>query len=307
MIKNFLFHRVSPIREKLWDPMDVKLFERCIKKIKHDYEVVLLEDLVTNQIDKKTTKNFATILFDDGYKDNIDFAAEILQKQNCKASFYVVTDCIEKNELTWTHQLEYAFQHTQKKEIDLHFDFLPEIFRVKNIQSTEERIQFVSLLKPALKKVSHETRNKVLKHIHTQFNDVELPKMMMNWEDLKELKTAGHIIGSHTKTHCMLGTMSDESEIKFELTESMRMIEKNVGIKPITISYPVGSYNSITKKLSAECGYRIGLAVNQEIYYPEKNDVFEIPRIELYNESWWKTNMRINHSLEKIKQLLRKK
>jgi len=80
-----------------------------------------------------------------------------------------------------------------------------------------------------------------------------------------------------------------------------------LGHFPTTISYPVGSYNETTKRISKEVGYKIGLAVNQNIYDPDKQDLFEIPRIELYNEPWWKTRLRITHTLENIKSIIRYK
>ncbi len=129
----------------------------------------------------------------------------------------------------------------------------------------------------------------------------------MNWEDLSQLKNAGHYIGSHTITHVMLGTMSDKVLIKNELLNSAKIIEQKLGHYPITISYPVGSYNDKTKELSNEAGYTIGLAVKQKLYDPQKDNVFKIPRIELYNEPWWKTKLRITNTLEDLKSLIRYK
>ena len=304
MIRNFLFHRVNPKRDKLWDPMDVKLFEKCIQYISSHYKVVLIEDLITTG-DLHKKHSYATIMFDDGYKDNIEYAAPILQKYNCKASFYVVTNCIEKNILTWTHLLEHSFQHTHIKEIDLTFDFLPDDLKIKELNSKEERMAYAKKLKPFLKKISHEKRNLVLDKISATYADTEPPKLMMDWEDLKKLKKSGHYIGSHTVSHCMLGTMSDENEIRYELTTSARLIEEKLGHFPLTISYPVGSYNDTTKRISKEVGYKIGLAVKQNTYIPDKEDSFEISRIELYNEPWWKTKLRITNALETIKSLIR--
>ncbi len=303
MIRNFLFHRVNPIRDVLWDPMDPTLFETCIKYISKKYEVVLIEDLVFS--DKLNSKNkYATIMFDDGYKDNIDYAAPILEKYKCKASFYVVTDCIDTNIPTWTQILEHLFQFTNRTEINIDFDFLPDEFKVKHLNSREERINYINKLKPVVKKLSHYNRNLVLERIKESYSDIEMPKLMMNWNDLSKLRDAGHYIGSHTITHCMLGSMTDEQEIKNELVESGNRIKKELGYFPISISYPVGSYNETTKKLSQEVGYKLGLAVKQNIYNPQKEDVFEISRIELYNEPWWKTKLRISNSLENFKSLI---
>lgn len=304
MIRNFLFHRVNPERDLLWDPMDVKLFDRCINYITTHYEVVLFEQLALSD-DLYKNSSFATIMFDDGYKDNIQYAAEILDKYKCPASFYVVTDCIERNIPTWTHILEYTFQHTKKREIDLPFSFLPAALHGGHYHSKEERIRYAGKLKPFLKSLPHEQRQKVLDHIREYFSDVEYPKLMMNWDDLLELKNAGHCIGSHTATHGMLGTMTDEAEIRAELTLSARKIEEKLHHRPVTISYPVGSFNEQTKKLSEEAGYRLGLAVKQQLFDPNRHDLFEVPRIELYNEPWWKTRLRITHTLENIKSLIR--
>ena len=97
MIYNFLFHRVNPKRDALWDPMDVHLFDRCIKYISKNFDVRLAEDIYINGLKNTSRKKVATIMFDDGYKDNFEFAAPILKKYGCKASFYVVTNCIEQN------------------------------------------------------------------------------------------------------------------------------------------------------------------------------------------------------------------
>ncbi len=303
MIRNFLFHRVNPKRDLLWDPVDPAHFDACIKYISNHYEVVLFEELALSS-DLHSGKKFATIMFDDGYLDNLDYAAPILEKYNCKASFYVVTDCIDHNIPTWTHNLEYAFSNTKMTDIDMRFDFLPESLHASQFMTQVERLAYVKKLKPALKKVSHEQRLLVLSRVFHAFEDVRFEKLMMNWEQVSQLKSAGHYIGSHTVTHCMLGTMSKEDEVLFELNESARKIEEKLGHRPITISYPVGSFNADTKRLSKQAGYQIGLAVKQNVYNPAKDEIYEVPRIELYNESWFKTKLRISNTLENIKSLI---
>jgi hypothetical protein len=46
------------------------------------------------------------------------------------------------------------------------------------------------------------------------------------------------------------------------------------------------------------------LAVKQDVYNPTRDSLFEIPRIELYNENWLKTRLRISHKLEQIKKAI---
>ncbi len=299
MISNFLFHRVSPVRDRLWDPMDVTLFEKCIRHISDKYEVRRLEDI--DSVDLSGKDKLATILFDDGYKDNIDYAADILSKYKCPASFYVVTDCIDRNIPTWTFNLDYSFEHTCHSEIDMTFDFLPESLRVKNLPTAEARLAYVKKFKAGIKELKHEDRLKALNRVFEKFNDLVFPLIMMNWTDLHQLNAAGHYIGSHSVSHAMLGTMDDESAIRKEVANSARSIEKNLGYLPTTISYPVGSYNQKVIDICKEEGYKAGLAVRRTIFNPKNDSLFEIPRIELYNEPWWKMKLRMSNLLEKIK------
>ena len=306
MISNFLFHRVNPERDKLWDPMDPVLFEKCMKYISQNYEVVLLEELIiSNNIHPQ--KKYATIMFDDGYKDNIEFAAPILEKFKCKASFYVVTDCIDNNIPTWTHILEHLFQFTKKTEILIDFVCLPAELKITHLKTPEAKIEYIKKLKPVIKNLSHTDRASILDRIVKTYSDVALPKLMMNWTDIQKLRRNGHYIGSHTSSHCMLGTMDNKQEIKDELLNSGKKIEEKLGYFPISVSYPVGSFNDQTIQIAKATGYKIGLAVKQNIYNQEKDGLFEISRIELYNESWWKTKMRISNRLESIKKLIRYK
>ncbi len=306
MIRNFLFHRVNPVRDRLWDPMDVALFERCIKYITTHYTVVLMEELALSK-DLFNKKEYATIMFDDGYKDNIEYAKAILDKYACKASFYVVTECIDKNMPTWTHILEHTFQYTNLSDVAFNFDFLPEKLQVNKLTTKEQRIQYAIKLKPFLKKLSHEKRAQVLDKINASYTDIEIPPLMMSWDDLRALRSEGHYVGSHTVTHAMLGTMHSDFEIKYELEHSAKRIKEEMGYFPLTISYPIGSFSSRVKELSKEVGYKIGLAVKQNTFDPTQEDLFEISRIELYNDPWWKTRLRITNTLEKIKTLLRYK
>ncbi|MFN8416083.1 MAG: polysaccharide deacetylase family protein [Cytophagaceae bacterium] len=285
--------------------MSVEQFDKCIRYISNTYTVKLFEELITSENNYQNHQNnIATIMFDDGYKDNIEFALPILKKYNVKASFYVVTECIDKNIPTWTYILEYLFQFTSVVNINMDFNFLPSNFRISQLHNYQERINYVRKLKPLLKTLPHYNQQLVLKRVTDTYNDVELPKLMMNWDDLRKLKSEGHYIGSHTVTHSMLGTMSKEEDILSELTLSGKRIEEELDYFPISISYPVGSFNQLTKELSKKAGYKLGLAVKQKIHTPLTEDLFEISRIELYNEPWWKTRLRISNTLEKIKSLI---
>jgi peptidoglycan/xylan/chitin deacetylase (PgdA/CDA1 family) len=302
-VYNFLFHRVHPERDQLWDPMDPQLFESCLKYIRKKFQVCQIENI--EKTDLTSSQPVCTISFDDGYKDNIVYASDLLAKYNMPASFYVVTDCINNNVPTWTYIFDYYFSHSQLSQVDIHFDFIPEIYHIQSFSTPAKKLEYAQKLKPILKQISNRSRQVFLDHLQKAFYDVEMPAMMMSWKDINELKNSGHQVGSHSVSHPMFENIDDEQELFAELNNSALTIEKETGVFPLTISYPIGSYTPLVIDLAKKVGYKKGLAVKQKIYQYGLDNDFEIPRMELYNESWWKTRLRLNNSIEKIKNLVR--
>jgi hypothetical protein len=70
----------------------------------------------------------------------------------------------------------------------------------------------------------------------------------------------------------------------------------------LTISYPIGSFDDRVVRLAEKCGYRYGLAVEQKFFYPGENSEMIIPRVELYQESFWKTYLRISGMIKIFKR-----
>lgn len=294
VIRNFLFHRVSDEEDTLWPPMKPALFSRIISFLTKKYRVVPLEEFLDDP-DSFTTgkKAIATISFDDGYKDNIECAAPLLKKFKCPASFYIVTDCIDKNIPTWTYLVDQAFQSTQQEKLELSYDFVPEKFKSVRLNDSNQSNETVKAIKPWMKSLSNPARLIITDSILTQCNDVkQSTNKMMNWNDIRQLADDSFIIGSHSHTHPMLASLPDESAIRDELRISAERIRKETGRVPQTISYPIGSYDERVIRLSNEQGYKYGLAVEQKFFhYP--SGLMTIPRVELYQQPGWKVKWHL--------------
>jgi peptidoglycan/xylan/chitin deacetylase (PgdA/CDA1 family) len=300
LVKNFLFHRVSEEKDKLWPPMTPALFERIIQLLTKRYTVIGLENFQEGVSTGAKGRKLATVMFDDGFKDNIEYAAPILKKHNCQASFYVVTNCIDKNIPTWTYLLDHALQHTRVEGIRLTGTDIPTHLHSISLIASDN----IRQLKPWIKSLSNMRRIEVLDEIHRQLNDVLTSEnKMMNWNDIRQLKSAGFHIGSHSHTHPMLGALEDEAEILEELTISSRILSQQLGEKPVTISYPIGSFDQRVIRLSKQAGYKWGLAVEQKFYDSNHDDMMAIPRVELYQEPLWKVKLRVSGIYQKVKKL----
>lgn len=302
----FLFHRVSPQRDKLWDPLSPERFDEILKYLKSKFEIYSAEKILGESDKSRNNKPLAAIVFDDGYKDYIEYALPILRKHELTSSMYVVTSCVESGTPPWTYVLDNALANTKKGKLDIDSSLLPTDLKKTSWKNETDKIAYAKKFKPFLKQVKDGKRRELVQQTINSLNDVEIPQnLMMNWDEINEIKTAGTIIGSHTTTHPLLSKIETESEIENELTLSADKIKEHTGESPLTISYPIGSFDDRVKAIAKKAGYKYGLAVEQKMYESTKHDSFAVPRIELYNEPMFKTKLRISGTLEKIKNVLK--
>lgn len=282
------------------------LFEKTIRFLTGNFKVVLLEDYLKDPAAFRREKNLATVCFDDGYRDNLEIAAPVLARFRCPASFYIVTDCIDRNIPTWTYITDHFFQQPVNQRLVLENSFVPDFLKDIKWSHPEEGKEWGRKVKPWMKSLPNGQRLWVMEQI-SQCNRAENASrdMMMNWQEVKQLQDAGFHIGSHSHTHPMLASLADEADIRSELKVSFDKIIEKLGIAPVTISYPIGSCDERVMSVSRDTGYQFGLAVEQRFYKPESDDIFSIPRVELYNESWWKARMRISGLYQTVKKLVR--
>jgi peptidoglycan/xylan/chitin deacetylase (PgdA/CDA1 family) len=301
-----LFHRTNPVRDKLWDPMDPKLFDRIINYVSKNFTILPLDEICLGN--PKTKKKLMSITFDDGYKDYIDYALPILDKYKIHSTMFIVTSCVQNNLPPWTYILDHLFINTNKLSIS-NFEFGEKLQpRATFSWATKaEQLAYSQKIKPVLKTVDNELRNKILDNFIAEFKDVELPSnLMMTWEDVKSLDKNFVSIGSHTLTHPALNTIENDKILETELKRSAQIIQNNLGVLPNSISYPLGKYNQRVKDAAKDAGYKIGLVLNQKAYNSQKHDMFEIPRLELYNGTFLRNKIKVMGIESSIKSIFRK-
>jgi len=301
-----LFHRVHPHRDPMWDPMDPALFADTLKYMQKNFHVITLNELLFDKT-IRSSKPLAALTFDDGYRDFIEYSIPIMDKAKVKASMFVVTDCIDKNVPTWTYIMDHVFANSEKMEWN-GFDVssLPEEYHKTSWPDKNEKMDYCRSFKQYIKWISADSREAIINSLLKNFDDVEYPSgMMMSWEEIRQIQSAGFTIGSHSVTHPSLRTIPDNGTITTELKDSSQRIKEETGVVPEIFSYPLGSYDERVKEIAKHVGYKAALAVNYTKYNPAKQDMYEIPRIELYNEGWGKTKMRINGILGYLKKLYR--
>ena len=284
--------------------MDVDKFDQCVRYLSKNYNVLSIEEACGTPV-RAGEKPLATISFDDGYRDNLEYAAPVLQKHRCPASFYIVTNCIDNGGMVWTQEIKHFFQNTGQLKLNSDLGYLPPQFRTTSWSNRQQRLSYARTIRDFLLVASLQVRQDFLKDMRESFCDVEPQNPMMNWDDVAELHSAGFIIGSHTRTHPVLPVLHDPSELEAELALSGARIKHMLGEFPVSIAYPFGAYDQRVTEAARRAGYRCGLTSNQQWYYSDRDDAFTISRTLLSNEPWIKLLSRMNGSFERLRKLVK--
>lgn len=78
---------------------------------------------------------------------------------------------------------------------------------------------------------------------------------LMNETDLKELSSIGMEIGAHSHHHIRLRGIN-ETKLRFELTESKRVLESILSKEIISLAYPFGSVPANYQQMLSAAGYQ---------------------------------------------------
>ncbi|HOO37132.1 MAG TPA: polysaccharide deacetylase family protein [Deltaproteobacteria bacterium] len=78
----------------------------------------------------------------------------------------------------------------------------------------------------------------------------------MNWDQLKQIRSFGGEVGSHTHTHPHLVDSSAE-EIEREMMTSRQILKEKLGFEPKWFAYPFGEYDNAIRAQGIKAGYKL--------------------------------------------------
>jgi peptidoglycan/xylan/chitin deacetylase (PgdA/CDA1 family) len=108
---------------------------------------------------------------------------------------------------------------------------------------------------------------------HQSQNDRE---SLMSWDEILTCQAHNITIGSHTRTHPRLSTLTP-AQITSEIKDSRRLLEDRLGSEVQHFCYPYGDYTSMIAKSVADAGYVSAVTTRRGRVHAGTNP-FELPR-----------------------------
>jgi len=237
-------------------------FEQHLRYLKKNFEVISLSDAQNAIGTKASGKPRVVITFDDGFKNNLLFAAPLLTKYELSATFFISSVCISgETDILW-----------------------PDVVDLVCHGRSEVSVAGISFTKSSKGMFSSELQTTLQNHIKAQdcverdnlitelgerylISKLKAEHSSENWQlmtkdDVLQLSlTKGVEIASHAHNHYNLANLSHANVVN-ELTLSKKLLQDCINKEIRSIAFPDGSYNSTVKEDAYKAGYRLLCAVS---------------------------------------------
>jgi len=283
----FNYHRIGDSSLTPFDPniysCSAEEFEKQLQFIKKNFQVTTLDEVILLTENKlPLNKRYALVTFDDAYIDNYEIAYPILKKHEISAVFFIPTDYVDSGIIPWWDEIAWIIKNTKKKE----FSFAKrKTFHLYNSSLDKVIRSLLTVIKsdPRTMDVKmRELKTKLNCEYKVNSKDISL---FLSWAQIKEMKSGGMTIGSHTCSHRILTHIDQENQL-LELEQSKQCLEQYLGCDIDSVAYPVGQSNTFNDdicEITQKLGYKIGFTFTNKVNCLPINDSYKVSRLGIDN------------------------
>lgn len=280
------YHRVCdlPTNSFLFDPGVVSCspsaFEQHMRFVRRWFQVVTFQNL---EVCRPTKRPPLVITFDDGYRDNAEVAAPVLQRLGLRAVFFVSTAYMDGTDFPWWDEITWRIWTAKRSRLDVPADAGGRWY----IQSDPSKERAISRLLQIAKRLPNQRRLELIHALRAQSEPLpeeQRRQLLMDWDAVRALAASGMEIGSHTVTHPLLNRLGSPEEVRFELEESYRRIARETGLPPRALAYPVGRRSGVseaTVAIAQQIGYRYGCLYEHGLNSLRDLDALRLRRLRI--------------------------
>lgn len=272
------YHRVNDEQDALFPATPVKAFEQQMAHLAKHYHVCVLDEAVEEFQKGRLSRNAVVITFDDGYRDNYQYAYPIVKALSVPMTIFLATDVIGTGRTLWHDRVFSAFRDTAKPILD-GFDSLTDGMKLAGPVDRQRTMERVLGLLRHLDEASRDARITALcSCLDVAERRVE-QGLMLSWEEVREMSRHGVSFGSHTASHPIMSRISSQ-ETDVQLEQSCEAIQRHLGSRPTTFAYPNGTkadFTEMTKQALRRHGFHCAVTTEFGINEPG-TDLYELKR-----------------------------
>lgn len=249
----------------------------------------LLEQWRTDGLD--SSKRYCVITFDDGWRDNYQYAFPLLRKYGLPATIFLATDYIGTSRWFWPDELAYVLGQARQQMTEEDFrgalaSVLTEVMQSEGIRpssfspsaDSDELIEQCKNFRP-------ETIAGFVRR-SSQALGIRPPgaRVLLDWNEVKEMARHNITFGPHSCSHRIL-TNIPLADVEDELVRSREALLRN-DLAPVPVfCYPNGNFDREIQNLTKAAGYlgAVGCEIGLETGRP--CDAFALKRISVHEDA----------------------
>jgi peptidoglycan/xylan/chitin deacetylase (PgdA/CDA1 family) len=286
----FMLHHVRPRRDAAFQPnrhLEVapEFLRAMLAHLRsRDVDIITMDELHRRLTERDFSRRFACFTFDDGYRDNRDFALPVMREFEAPFTVHVASDFAEGIGQLWWIALEMLIAKASSIEAD--------------ISGVATRLDTST---PAAKEAAFERLHDWLRGLpgggdllremgalcvrYGVDGTAICRELCMSWDELKAFAQDPLIsIGAHSVTHCNLARQSREIASQ-EMTTSRARIENALQRPVVHLAYPYGDKIAAGARefaLAQAAGFNTAVTTRPGMIFPESaGHLTALPRVSL--------------------------
>jgi peptidoglycan/xylan/chitin deacetylase (PgdA/CDA1 family) len=286
----FMLHHVRPSREAAFQPnshleVTPQFLRATLTHLRsRGIDVVTMDEMHRRLTERDFSGHFACFTFDDGYRDNRDFALPVMREFGAPFTVYVASDFAQGAGNLWWVTLEMVV--AKASTIEAAIDGVSTRIDASTPSAKHtafERLHDWLRALPGRDDLAREigalcTRNGVDQA--TICRD-----LCLSWDELKTFAAEPLVsIGAHTVTHCNLAKQPDEIASQ-EMATSRARIEDALQRPALHFAYPYGDRLAAGPRefaLAKAAGFKTAVTTRPGMLFPENTDYpTALPRVSL--------------------------
>ena len=286
-----MLHHVRPPRHDRFQPNHLlevtpQYFERVIRRLSRSrVDLISLDEMhrrmTTGDFPRR---RFLCVTFDDGYRDNLEFAYPVLKKYEVPFTIYVATSFADRIGELWWLALEAVI--AQNAMVGLLMDGRDQWFETRSVKDKRAVFDHIyGWLRRCPTEADLRQAMRDLTARHKVNMQAFAANLCMTWDELAKLAADPLVtIGAHTVNHPILSKLDDRTA-RAEIAGSCDVIAAALGGRPAHLAYPVGDRSAAGPrefKIAAELGFKTAVTTRPGVVFASHAEhMMALPRISL--------------------------
>lgn len=285
----FMLHHVRPHRADAFQPnrhLEITpefLRDTLTHVCSLNIDIISMDEMHRRMTERAFDRRFACFTFDDGYRDNRDFALPVMRDFGAPFTVYATSEFASHTGRLWWVALERLVAKATRIDVeiageDLHLD----------CGTTSAKQSAFGALQGRLQGMEAGECNRIVSDLcqrHGVDDAAISAELCMSWDELAHFSKDPLVtIGAHTLSHCNLAKASPDDALR-EMAGSRSNIQAQLGLPADHFAYPYGDRSAATARefdLARQIGFRTAVTTRPGMLFSENADhPMALPRLSL--------------------------